>query len=44
VWKARSEGWTDIRHGIDPGESVIAFTSGRVRDDLGRDRTLLFAA
>jgi uncharacterized protein with HEPN domain len=32
-----------VQHMIDAGESVVAFTSGRVRDDLGRDRMLLFA-
>lgn len=32
-----------VQHMIDAGESVVAFTAGRVREDLDRDRMLLFA-
>ena len=32
-----------VQHMIDAGESVAAFIEGRVRDDLDRDRMLLFA-
>lgn len=39
----RADDHIRVQHMIDAGESVVAFTEGRVREDLDRDRMLLFA-